>query len=150
MLSLPALEEAGVRSHPLPSTVAPDERVGEPDDDVVGSASDLSRAMRAAGHDGGISKDPHIHIVYIDSLNPVQASLEHVGQDAGSVRHPPVRSGAPPIGRDDPLDGRSVAADPCFSQRLLQGREHMLVRRCTGLLRCAVSRQGRYGQERQN
>lgn len=142
-----ARKQAGVRGNGLPSTLAPHKRVGEPNDHIVGRAFDFSNAVRATRHNRRISKKAHIHVVDLNTMNPVQASLEDVGKDAGSVPQSAIRASASPVVRDDPLDRCSVGAHPSFRQRLLQLRQQQRVFPCTGPLVHTPGGQARHHEE---
>ena len=83
---MPTRKQARVRSDGPPSALAPDKRVGEPNEHIVGRPLDFSHAVSATSHNGCSSKDPHSHIVDLNSMNLVHASLEHVGQNGRAIR----------------------------------------------------------------
>lgn len=108
-----------MRGDGLPSVLSPNERVGEPDDHVVGHACEIPRPVCAPGHDRGVAKKLNPHIVDLKAADSVHALREHVAEDAGPVSRAAVRPRASPFGSNDPLDCCPVAGYPGFSKILL-------------------------------
>jgi len=108
-----------MRSYGLPLGGSPNERVGESDDDVIGSACEISSSMCAPGHDRGIAKYLNPHIVDLKAANHVHSLLEYITEDADPVTRTAIWTRASPFGRNDSLDRCSVAAYPGFRQILL-------------------------------
>ena len=46
-------------SHGSPLILAPNERIREPNDDVVGRSREVADAVRSSGHNGCVAEDPN-------------------------------------------------------------------------------------------
>ena len=132
-----------MRRDGLSSPLAPDERIGEPNNDVVRCAGEFADSMRAARHNRRIIKYPNPHIVDIETVNLVDAFLEHIGEDAGSVAGAAIWPGASPLGGNDLLDGGSVARHPGLDRSCWIRARTASSRSGPGTLICCVSKGGR-------
>lgn len=127
----------------MPLTLAPDERIREPNDDVVRCAGEFADSMRASSDNRRIAKYLTANIIDIETANLVHSFLEHVGEDAGSIAAPAIWPRTSPLGRNDPLDGCPVAPHPCFGQGLLDLCQDDLISFSPGVLICCHSEGGR-------
>jgi hypothetical protein len=112
--------EARVRGNGLPSACTSHKHVGEPKDDVITSTFELARPASSTCHHRRVTEHARPYLVDLYIVDLVNACLKYLGQDSRSIARTPVRPGNGPFGRNDPLERRSISAEPSPRQILLQ------------------------------